>query len=132
LFPGHSIELRHRAFCQARSIGRARIERSHATALPTEDRFQLPYSRAVVCRPGRADLADGVCGLRDARGVAGIAEEIAERLFRQWPAVLAANECEVSARASLKDFIKGGQDGNATVIPVFSVRLVVTPSRAPQ
>ena len=52
--------LGHRALCEARSIGGARIERSHATSLPSEDRLQLGNRGAVIGRAGRADLPDTV------------------------------------------------------------------------
>jgi hypothetical protein len=49
--------------------------------------------------PGLGVKFSVIIPARDARSAACIAEEIAERLFREWPSVLAGDERQIPARA---------------------------------
>ena len=98
MFAGRSRELGHSTLRKARSIGGARVERSHAATLPTEDRFKLGDGRAVLGRTRRADFANAVRRLRYAGRAARFPEGVAEGLLRQRLAALATDERKLAAR----------------------------------
>ena len=144
MFSRCSTELGHGAFRQTRPVGRACVKRGHAAATPSEDRFKLSNRGAAVRSAGRADLAHTMRGFRDARSVAGIAEQIPEGLFRQRPAALTADKGKVTAWAGSKDSIKRRQDWKDdrdpglfgperrdTVADVLAPRHTASPRRKP-
>jgi hypothetical protein len=71
----------HGVFGEPYAIGFARVMRSHAAAVPAEDRLELGDCGAVLGGAGRRDLAHTMCGAWDAGCAARLAEFVAGGLF---------------------------------------------------
>jgi hypothetical protein len=82
MFARRSCQLGHRALGKPRPIRGASVQRCHAAAGPTEDRFKLCDRCAVLGGARRADLADTVRALRDA-GRKDLASSVVQ--LSRWP-----------------------------------------------
>ena len=96
--------------CKALTISRARVERCHRTAGPTEDRFKLRDSRAAVRCPGRCNLANAVRRSGHTSRAARRTEQVAECFLGQRSPALPGDEGEISTRTSGKRLGEHRQD----------------------
>jgi hypothetical protein len=71
----------HRSVRQLTSISSARIERRHAAASPTKDRFQLRDRRAGICSACCGNLTQSMRRSVHAGCTTGFAKLVPERAF---------------------------------------------------